>query len=264
MRELPHPSQILKEIFAKKQKRNSKYSISAFARDLKVSQSYLSLLLNGKRDLSQERAEQISRRLDLSQTESSRLIESAKAHKGSAARKKEPQLPKRKKPLAMDASEMRGILRWYTIALLELVTLPDFKSSPQWIAKRLKISESEARQALELLIQAGRLVEKDGKISKPVENLSITHALYVEDVLAMFKEFIERGLKAIHNPAPDTLHLNQCSGLTMPIDPMRVREAKKMVQKFQKDMSRFLKAGPQSEVYQLNVHLFPLSHPVKD
>lgn len=50
------PEEWIKEIYLARKERNASYSMRAFARDLKVSQAYISLLWNGKRPLSKKAA----------------------------------------------------------------------------------------------------------------------------------------------------------------------------------------------------------------
>jgi plasmid maintenance system antidote protein VapI len=57
---------ILNETFSEKKKRNPNYSLRAFARDLEISASNLSTILNGKKRLSSEQACRIAVRLQFS------------------------------------------------------------------------------------------------------------------------------------------------------------------------------------------------------
>lgn len=57
---------------------------------------------------------------------------------------------------------------WYTIPILVMVELEDFKSDPVWIGKKLggKVSVAEVRSAIDELLVARFLTLNDGRLSK--------------------------------------------------------------------------------------------------
>lgn len=66
---------ILSNIFKERQKKNGKYSLRAFARDLKFSQPFLSMILDGARPLTVKTAERVVRRLLVTEEERSHFLE---------------------------------------------------------------------------------------------------------------------------------------------------------------------------------------------
>lgn len=62
---------ILQQLLCSKQQKNGRYSLRAFARDLKISPSFLSEVLNGKYGISRTLAKQIADRLHFDDSESS-------------------------------------------------------------------------------------------------------------------------------------------------------------------------------------------------
>jgi len=72
----------LKNIINAKQNKNASYSASCFARDLGISRSYLSLILNGKREITPKIFNSLCHKLNLNQDEQkylSLLIEKEKS-----------------------------------------------------------------------------------------------------------------------------------------------------------------------------------------
>ncbi len=63
--EIQKPAEWIKEIYLARKERNPSYSMRAFARDLKVSQAYISLLWNGKRPLSKKVANRMLENLKM-------------------------------------------------------------------------------------------------------------------------------------------------------------------------------------------------------
>src|SRR4051794_7931964 len=68
------PASYLRSIFVSRRRGNPRYSNRAFARDLGMSQSLLSFVLNQKRHLSIQQATQISVLLDLDREESAKFM----------------------------------------------------------------------------------------------------------------------------------------------------------------------------------------------
>ena len=72
-----------------RQRRNARYSLRAFARDLRVSPSFLSEVLAGKYQLSHAKAEDVAERLRFDEPMKSAFIAKAIAHGGYHARSRD-------------------------------------------------------------------------------------------------------------------------------------------------------------------------------
>lgn len=150
---------------------------------------------------------------------------------------------------------------WYIPIIRELVVRSDYPGNSIWIAKKVKppISESKVQKGIMLLSKLG-LVKKDtvnGKwkmvdrvISTRAEVMSMAIVKYHQDVIALAGEAIERFAK----PERDI------RSVTIGLSPEGVKEAKKRLEAFWKEMLDF--GGKQKNVkrvFQLNTQLFPLS-----
>ncbi len=62
-------------VFLEKKKRNKRYSLRAFAKSLGMSHSYLSSIMNGKKELTLDRAKEIVARLNLDPSEAQFFLE---------------------------------------------------------------------------------------------------------------------------------------------------------------------------------------------
>ena len=69
------PADFIRHIWSLRREKNASYSLTAFARDLKVSQPYLSKILSGKRSLTPKRAYFIGKSLNLNDSQLLRFIE---------------------------------------------------------------------------------------------------------------------------------------------------------------------------------------------
>jgi uncharacterized protein (TIGR02147 family) len=133
----------------------------------------------------------------------------------------------------------------------------NFTSNPNWIAKRLGISVSEVKDALERLTRLGLIHVNDrgdlvrGKAkfrtTDDVVNLSLRQAH--SDNLELARNSLAR----------DSVDQRDFTAATMAIDPKKLPEAKERIRKFQDDLAELLESGSQTEVYKICIQLFPLT-----
>src|SRR5690606_28902040 len=140
------------------------------ARDLKISPSRLSEILNRKQGLSRRAAEKISDHLGYGSLEKNRFCDLVEAeHARSEKARRLAKIRLKKYAVASDWHELRhdafrAISDWYHLAILELTQTEGFKNCPYWIAKSLRISEIEATLAIDRLIRLRLLVLQDGQL----------------------------------------------------------------------------------------------------
>ncbi len=134
-------SEWLQREYLKRRSRNQNYSIRAFAKYLKLEPSTVSQFLSGKRRPSLKFVKKLFIQLEISPLERETVEGSLK--------KSDQALPKPEnyQMVALDAFTV--IADWYHYAILELISISDFKYDFSWIANQLEISVTEARQAVE-------------------------------------------------------------------------------------------------------------------
>lgn len=148
---------ILKEELASRCRQNPRYSLRAFARDLKLAPSRLSEVLSGKQGLSRPAAERIAKALGYAPGDIERfcdLVESLHARSKKnrdSARLRLKKVGGDSTEIQLQADTVKLIADWYHFAILELTNIDGFRSESKWIAKRLGISEFEAQLALDRL-----------------------------------------------------------------------------------------------------------------
>src|SRR5262245_37974939 len=107
------PAQFLKAQLLGRISRNPSYSVRAFARDLRISHSYLSQLLNERRRLSFRQAVQISDALNLSKEEKERFIQSLLEKRDVSDSAGTPVVETSETTVAMDMDRFRTVKEWY-------------------------------------------------------------------------------------------------------------------------------------------------------
>ncbi len=163
-----HFSEIIQNEYSSRLKRNSDYSIRAFARDLDISPASLSLMLNKKAGLSAAQAEMISTKLKLNDDEKEFFKTLVQAN--CARSKTEQKIAKAKlcryetRYNSVSVDIFQVIKDWYHLAIMELTLVKEFRANAYWIAAKLQITEEEAEAGLDRLIRLEILERVDGKL----------------------------------------------------------------------------------------------------
>ena len=260
---------ILRDILAQKMGRNPSFSLRAFARDLDVSHTYLSLVLNGKKTLSMKKVVQFCNILKLEQKSANSFIQaSARETKGRAFQKAQNPVPTRKSKTAkpeeayfiLETDRFRVLDDWYHIPILDLTFLDDFKSDENWIARKLDLAPTQVRDAIQRLKRLGLLEERNGKLVKTHAKIFIPRPNRPDPNIRKYhKSMINRALIALESADPDDFAGRDITGVTIPIDPSLIPEARERISKFRKSLWKFLSSGEHTELYQLNIQLVPLT-----
>jgi len=229
--------------------KNSKYSLRSFAKTLHIDPASLHRILTGKRAISRQMLERLCARLQLGPKEVAHFQKDILG---------KPALPEFNfEPTTIDNFEV--ISEWQHLAILELVTLKDFKPNEKWIAERLGLSLHVARASVERLFKVG-LLEIDGKGWK----LSHNHNSFAKDGYStvarqqLQKSYLEKAKECI-----DLLDMDQRdnSGVTFAIDTDHFDELIQKISAFRKEIAALSskRSKNANEVYQLTIALFPLT-----
>ncbi|RYZ63769.1 MAG: hypothetical protein EOP09_17105 [Proteobacteria bacterium] len=163
---------MLRDELAARIAKNARYSLRAFARDLKIEPGVLSQILSGKRFCSESIALQIADRLLWSPDQSDEFLHAlARAKKRAGLKRISPNLrarlkkptseTKQSKDLSLDVFKV--IADWQHYAILDLPFTRGYQSDVKWIAAQLGLSVHEARSSVDRLIAVG-LMEWQGKV----------------------------------------------------------------------------------------------------
>lgn len=249
---------------------NSRYSLRAFARDLKMSPQMLSFVLNKKKSISPEAGVGIANQLNLDPEEASHFLDLVMlAHSRSSSQIKKLIEFRIEQRIAshnsgfktLDIEVFKAIADWHHYAILELTLTDGFKSDPKWIAARLGMSPFEVTQAIERLERL-ELLEKDstGRIRKTDVNITASYNVPSAALRKLAKGMLERAIDSLETQSVDERDI---TNITMAIDPALLPEAKKMIAEFRRKLCAFLEQGDQTEVYTFSPALFKITRPVK-
>lgn len=262
---IPCYREILKRHFAERLEENPRYSLRAFSRDLSISPSRLSEILNGKQGMSGEWADKISRRLQMSPREADDFRQKVLA---ADARSKQVrtqalarlELENGPEYEVVQADTFKIIADWYHFAILELTKLKAFRPSARWVASKLGISVYEAKLASDRLMRLG-LIEKDRLRWRPTnKTLTTSNGVPSEAIRKFNRQIIEKSKEAI---TMQTVEERDISSLTLAVRSQDVPKVIERIRRFRRelnaDLERSVPAGSADEVYSLAIQFFRLT-----
>jgi uncharacterized protein (TIGR02147 family) len=242
------------------QQKNPSYSLRAFAKKLNLSPSALSEILNGKRKVSLKMAVAIYERLGANPIDMNELTKSFTKNikRDSELEALEADESEKLNFLELSADQFNIIEKWHHFAILSLIETKDFKPNVEWMAKRINITATEVKLALERLERLGlvKCNERKTKISltggplitsDDISNQAVKRSHY-EDL-----KFAEGVLDNVNVVDRDF------TAVTIAVDSKKLPKAKKMIREFQDRLSQFLESGDKDEVYKMTFYLYPLT-----
>lgn len=238
-------------------KRNPNYSLRAFASSLQVSPSSLSMILNGKRQLSYESAGKIADRLGLSPKAKNLFLQNLALQKlgdkvPSASLDKDDTF----RNLSLDQYEL--IAEWQHYAILSLIETRDFRPDIRWIAKRLGINPQRVKSAVERLKRLNLLDTTTDRWRQVGEPIKVDNSVSTVATRKAHHKILDKAMSSLNE---DDIEIRSFSAATMAIDPKLVPMAKKKINAFRRQFMRFLEenSDKKAEVYHLAIQLYPVS-----
>jgi uncharacterized protein (TIGR02147 family) len=244
----------LRESLLSRQRRNSSYSLRAFAKDLEIDSSNLSAILQNKRALPHKRAIPIARKLKLSPKAHALFI-------ASTLRKQMAldsiRVSNEMKNYLLDDKYHKIISEWEHYTFLQLLKLRNFQANFEWIANRLGISQCRARTVVGHLLDLGFIQEDVQKgYVRATPSLETSEDIESQALRASHRDSLEIGKSKLESVP---IERRDFSSVTMAIDTKKIPQAKAIIREFQDKLYALLVSETQDEVYQFNCQLFPLT-----
>lgn len=239
--------------FERKRQSSPGFSLRALARRLKVSPSFISRILSGKKPIPSALREPLARALDIEPE----LLTS-------------PAPRKRAKPSVVnpevegwslaDTAAYQILRNWYYIAILELTTLKDFDGRPETISRRLKLAPQTTDVALRELVGLKLLKLTDGKYSKTDAKLRFTSAKSSHLIRKFHDDLLQKSQQELRTAlAEEDFQKRLITGITVSATPESVQAAKRKLAACLHEIANDLTAQPGTDVYHLAAQLFPLT-----
>lgn len=235
----------LQKTFLERCQINERYSLRAFAKSLDVPVSSLSEVINEKRALSKKLGLKVGKSLKMSKSQ----LEAFQDFSNKGLDQQQ---------IALDSFYM--ISEWWHYGILQLLRTDGFKNNPSWVAKRLRINPSQAKNAIERLLRIGILELNESEDLVDTTNGATSH-LVSNFTNQQLKDFQIKALeKAILSIKRDPIEFRDNTSMTMAINKDSVAVAKEEIKKFRRRLTKKLeKYSNADEVFQLTIGLNPLS-----
>lgn len=262
---MPFYIEILRREWERRNRRNSRYSMRAFAQMLRIDHSILSMIFSGKRIPSKQDAARLPAALKLGPDETTAFLQSIAETKRSRRLEKLNRDYGKQSPLSsMDPREISTdafsvLSEWYWAPVAALTQVKGAQSDPAWIAQQLGISEEQARTAVDKLISL-ELLKAEGEklLLKGPMIASKNRDQTNQALMARQKQVLQKSIISLEN---DPIEVRNHTSMTMAIDPKKIPIAKTMIEEFNRSLCKFLESGDQLQVYELTVGLFPIQGP---
>lgn len=260
----------LRAVLEDRKKTNSSYSLRALARDLDISPSRLSQVLQGKQGLSDNTARAMAENLRLPESVREyfvNLVLSVDARSKTEREEAKDRLntftaDEDYTPLAEETFHF--IREWYHLAILELLSNSTAQSNAAWIAERLGIEEEKIQEAVDRLFSM-ELLRLDQDRWIPTNKLLSTTADIPSQAIRYFNSQILRlAEKALEGQEPKDRDI---STLIVGVSQEQLPELKKAIVKFRRGFDAQARVGRGNfpaetrKTYALNLSFFSLEKP---
>jgi uncharacterized protein (TIGR02147 family) len=261
---------LLEDELGRRQSKNPRYSLRAFARDLSISPSLLCSVFSKQHGLSEAKAQDIAKILKLP-TPTKKLFlasvlslhaRSEKTRKNSSSRlNKLASVALRAKQIELDAFEV--ISDWYHLALLEYLTDKKNPTDSKELANKFGLKTSEVNSAIERLLNLG-LLQKVGLHFVPVDkNNSTPDDIPSVAIRSYHRQILGKAMQAVDEQG---VHEREFSSVTLRFQKHKIARAQELIRDFQQRFSEEFKvegspsreSDSESDIMCLAVQFFSL------
>ena len=245
--------EIVRAEYLKRKRRNSHYSMRAFAKALDIPSGRLSEILAKKRRITEKMGLHIADKLALSPVERQSFLKTICSEKAS---KKEKQQGHRDYQLP-NFDNFYFTSDWYHYGILALLRTKNFKPCSRWIAQRLGISKLEIEEAMDRMVRLQVLEKTDEGWQRKIGTIKTTEDIPSAALKKAHMETLERAILSLDDVPVQERDL---SSVTIACNPNRLAEAKDRIRKFRRELADFLESSEdKTEVYELSLQLVPLT-----
>lgn len=237
-----NPIDLILEIYKKRNISNRKYSLNAFARDIKISKASLIQVLNGKRELTAKTLLKIIENIPHS-LERKQLLNFAEKMTA----------PLRVQKFNDKERSLFGDWRFFVILIA--VEILDQAATIENVSNLTSISKKKIKELLPVLIALDQL-ELDGILLRKNTKTTVRSEIPSELILKHHIESIHLSSVAIKKGRDKNATFHS---LTLGIEQARVDKVNELTEKYIKSVLKELQKHNVDTVYKLNTQLFPVS-----
>jgi len=262
----------LKDYYEARKALKSDYSYRVFTMrgDLK-SPSHLKMIIDGKRNLTSKTVPKYIKALGLTSKKEMNYFEllvNYTQEKDMDSKKSFfHQLMEEKKKKGMtliENAQFQFIANWHNVVIYVLLDVGDFSGPNEELLRLLKgdVSMKMAKESFVILQTLG-LIEKNSEGFWKQSKGALSTSEDIKDIA--FYEYhssmIKLGLTSLRKDAIAERELN---GVTLPISKEKLPELKEKIRQFRKEINEYTSSMDDcTQVYQMNIQLFPLTEEIQ-
>jgi len=255
----------LRDKLIEKKKINPQFSLRSFSKVLGVQPTFLSYILNGKRDLSDEMIEQFIERLKISGKEAKifELIVKLEKTKNVSIKNKILETlkqidPSRSQQRDLTVEHFTLISEWHHYVIFMLIDIEDFDWTIPNVASAVGVNTFEVKHALERLRSLDLIEYKDEERPVKIETRILAKSTQSSSATRKYHSQLLKMTEIALDNCPAQDRFNGSEIVTLSED--QVAEAAEIFEEcFKKVFSLAKQNVKHKKVYQVGIHLFPVS-----
>ncbi len=248
----------LKSLFYGLQKKNPRYSLRAFALKLGISSGSLSQVLSGKRSLSKNKIESILNLLEASQEVHEKVFYSPQDEDFSVFFNKYEDFSKY---VILNNEQTHSLLEDdLVVQLLALGDTDDFQNDPQWMAEKLDVDIDRVQALLTKDLESWK-TQKEHLQKKLKTFFQTTDSKTSPDLRRYHTASLQEAITKIESLPTEQRDFTSC---VFACDPEKYEQAQNLIRHFHHQLMALMSTGPKTEVFKLNVQLYPCTQKPKE
>ncbi len=247
-------------------KQGARYSYRWFSRKAGLgSPSYLKLVIDGERNLTDDTAGRFATALDLDPIAARYWHALVKMNQATTTEERArwyetlSSVPPYRATRRLDRGQYDCYALWYCVPIRELVAREDFVDDAEWVARQVRppIRPAQAREALDLLLELGLLERVDGALRQAEPLLTTGPELRVLAARRFHQQMLRRAEEAM-DAMP--LEEREVGGVTLRLTRPQVAHLRRRMYEIRQEILQLDGTGDGPEaVHHFAFQLFPVT-----
>ena len=260
----------LRDLFNEKKRNNPAFSHRMLARKLGLSTSnYVMLIMQGKRNIGPDLRSGMSLVFGHTRKETEYFEEMVNfAHAKTDAEKNRHfsrmvLIRKNLKKMTLDDSQYEYFNNWYNTVIRELVTSTEWNGDYGILGRMVRpaISAAQAKRSLDLLVRCGLIAVQNGKCIQSSSVITAEKSTLSPSVTSFHRDMCIRAMEALDSADRENRSMTGC---TLNISKKTFNLIREELAQCRLRILELAQVDNNADsVYHLNLHLFPMSAPIK-
>lgn len=262
LEEFDNIKDVLRTEYHTRLQRNPAYSLRAFARDIEVSPSRLSEILNKEESMSVSTAKKVSKHIFSNENDRTYFIDLAIVISQKNTLEKdnaEYRIQRYRRGSHyhfIQEDDFKCISEWYHLAIIECFYLKYFQPNAVWIAKKLKLPIIETKNAIARLAGLKILEVKEDHIGLLQQKVVTNSTIPSESIRNFHRQIIMKALTAIDE---QNIQKRNLSSLILSVNSQDIEQIKQKIMNFNMEIRELAASSSDKDtLYAFSTQFFEL------